>query len=335
MIQRLMEAYWPDWNGSTVDGPTGWNNTTCFIHRVRENRRSVMRMYNTHRDKGKIQFELAVLNSLPQMPLSFKIPVPIISTSGDHVVQLSDGSDRYACLFAYIEGVRPEADSIQSVLSFGEKTGELVNALAVCSVGMDPVYPPYYELLQSYPLCSEAFVLDVCQRPPQPLSDLREALLILEEAYVDICGRLDSLKKLPQQLVHGDLNCSNLLVDAEESSKVVALLDFEFCTRDVRAMEPAVVISGFLGSEFERELIKRFCEGFACRVRLSSEEITAIPFLMRLRMVDVFLHFMSRYIEGTDDVNVLREQVGSLAAGCKRLEHSHEWMDDMLNQYLM
>ncbi|MEC0205618.1 phosphotransferase [Paenibacillus lautus] len=333
MIQHLLQVYWPEWNGELVKGPTGWNNTTHFIHN--ELRRSVMRIYNTHRDKARIDFEFAVLDSLERVPLSFKIPTPLPSASGDKMVRVQDGSDRYACLFTYIEGVRPEEGSTQAAYSFGEKTGELVNALAVCSIGMEPVYPPYYELLQFYPASSEAFILDFCKQPPMEFKDQVEALHILKEAYADICSRLESLKNLPQQLVHGDLNLSNLLVDAEHPHTVTALLDFEFCTRDVRAMEPAVVISGFLGIADEREAIKQFCEGFASRVRLNAEEIAAIPVLMRLRMVDVFLHFLSRYREGTDEPQVLREQVDMLAAGFKRMESSQEWLDDMLFRYLM
>lgn len=333
MIQHLLQVYWPEWNGELVKGPTGWNNTTHFIHN--ELRRSVMRIYNTHRDKARIDFEFAVLDSLERVPLSFKIPTPLPSASGDKMIRVQDGSDRYACLFAYIEGVRPEEGSTQAAYSFGEKTGELVNALAVCSIGMEPVYPPYYELFQSYPACSEAFILDFCKQPPMEFKDQVEALHILKEAYADICSRLESLKNLPQQLVHGDLNLSNLLVDAEHPHTVTALLDFEFCTRDVRAMEPAVVISGFLGIADEREAIKQFCEGFASRVRLNAEEIAAIPVLMRLRMVDVFLHFLSRSREGTDESQVLREQVDMLAAGFKRMEYSQEWLDDLLFRYLM
>lgn len=333
MIQLLLQAYWPEWNGERVDGPAGWNNTTHFIHN--EQRRSVMRIYNTHRDKARIEFEFAVLESLQRVPLSFKIPAPLPSVSGDKMVRVQDGSDRYACLFAYIEGEHPEEGSTPAAYSFGEKTGELVNALAACSIAMRPVYPPYYELLQSYPTCSEAFILDFCKQPPLEFKDQVDALYILKEAYADICSRLESLKNLPQQLVHGDLNLSNLLVDAEHPHKVTALLDFEFCTRDVRAMEPAVVISGFLGIVDEREVIRQFCEGFASRVRLSAEEIATIPILMRLRMVDVFLHFLSRYREGTDESHVLREQVDTLAAGFKRMESSQEWLDDMLFQYLL
>ncbi|KOR88889.1 phosphotransferase [Paenibacillus solani] len=333
MIQQLLQAYWPDWTGDTVEGPSGWNNTTRFIYNSQ--RRSVMRIYNTHRDKSRIEFEFAVLDSLQSMSLSFKIPTPIPATLGEKAVQIQDGSDRYACLFAYIEGARPEEDDIQAAYSFGEKTGELVHALAKCSVEEEPVYPPYFELLQSYPSCSKAFILDFCKQPPIEFQEQRAALLTLQEAYIDICSRLDSIKSLPQQLVHGDLNFSNLLVDSENMNTVTALLDFEFCTRDVRAMEPAVVISGFLGIRDEREAIRQFCEGFASTVRLSKEEIIAIPVLMRLRLVDVFLHFFSRYREGTDEFHILKEQVNMLANGFKSLEQSQEWMEDLLFQTLL
>ncbi|MGG3281388.1 hypothetical protein [Paenibacillus solani] len=36
--------------------------------------------------------------------LSFTIPTPIPTISGDKLVQVQDGSGRYACLFAYIHG---------------------------------------------------------------------------------------------------------------------------------------------------------------------------------------------------------------------------------------
>lgn len=333
MIQQLLQSYWPEWNGDTVNGPTGWNNTTLFIHNP--HRRSVMRIYNTHRDKARIEFEFAVLDLLQRAPLSFQVPTPVPSTSGDKMVRVQDGSDRYACLFAYIEGARPEEEGIQAAYSFGEKTGELVCALAACPIGMEPVYPPYYELLQSYPSCSRTFIQDFYKQPPVEFQEQGNALQILHEAYTEISGRLESLKNLPQQLVHGDLNFSNLLVDSEQSGKVIALLDFEFCTKDVRAMEPAVVISGFLGMAEEKDAIRQFCEGFASRVRLTEEEIAAIPVLMRLRLVDVFLHFLSRYREGTDESHVLQEQVDMLAAGLKRLKQSQAWLEDMLIQYLM
>lgn len=89
MIQQLLQSYWPKWYGDTVNGPTGWNNTTLFIHNP--HRRSVMRIYNTHRDKARIEFEFAVLDSLQRAPLSFKVPTPVPSTSGDKMVRVQAG----------------------------------------------------------------------------------------------------------------------------------------------------------------------------------------------------------------------------------------------------
>lgn len=43
-------------------------------------------------------------------------------------------------------------------------------------------------------------------------------------------------------------------------------------------------------------------------------EINAISELMMLRKIDVFLHFVSRYLEGTDEYQILHEQTKRLSA---------------------
>ncbi|MNP15197.1 hypothetical protein D3C76_1075430 [compost metagenome] len=149
---------------------------------------------------------------------------------------------------------------------------------------------------------------------------------------MEISNSLAGLEQLPQQLVHGDLNESNLLVHREHPDQVAALLDFEFCTLDVRAMEPAVVISGLLGHDNEVEAIRRFITGFASRVCLLPDEIAAIPNLMRLRKVDVFLHFLSRFFNHTDEPKILREQVRLLVNDLNQLEISRVWMDEELGK---
>ncbi|MFD1774991.1 hypothetical protein ACFSF2_13875 [Paenibacillus rhizophilus] len=59
--------------------------------------------------------------------------------------------------------------------------------------------------------------------------------------------------------------------------------------------------------------VRDFCRGFSRRVRLTEAEIKAIPVLMLLRKVDVFLHFVTRYLEGTDEAHVLHDQVKLLS----------------------
>lgn len=328
MIEGMIERYWPMWSGTIQKGASGWNNTTYFIKN--KTRSCVLRIYDTHQDRDKIEFEHAVLESLQEAKLSVKVPALVRTLMGETIVRVEDGSGKYACLFEYIEGKSPVESSSMMIYSFGEAAGELSTALAKINPAGTPAYRPYYELQQSYPNCDREVVLNFCENPPEAFYDLRQNLHTLGETYEDICNSLSGLAKLPKQLVHGDLNESNLLVDSKDVGKVTALLDFEFCTWDVRAMEPAVIISGFLGHEEERESVRQFCSAFGRKIQLLPEEIAAIPVLITLRIVDVFLHFISRYFNGTDESSVLRQQVQMLTTDLKKLSHSKTWMEEEL-----
>ncbi|WP_189023148.1 phosphotransferase [Paenibacillus albidus] len=329
--EYLLKRHWPEWNGTIQQRAGGWNNTTFFV----ENRakRAVLRIYNTHRDKDKIEFEHDILHELGQLPLSFQVPMPIPTESGVTLALTEEG--KYACLFKYIAGESPVAEDTGYAFSFGEAAGEMSAALAAVNTQLSPVYRPYYELQHAYPLCSRDSIRELCQHPPEPLRELQLELNVLLEAYEDIVDSLSELEQLPHQLVHGDLNASNLLVERGDPGQVAALLDFEFCTRDVRAMEPAVILSGFLGEAGEEEKVKEFCRGYSRRVRLAEAEIAAFPTLMKLRKVDVFLHFVSRFLEGTDKSEVLCEQVKLLSADIRQLSARSLEMQEQMRQAMM
>ncbi|WP_425287523.1 phosphotransferase [Paenibacillus jilunlii] len=289
----------------------GWNNTTYFVEN--NARHAVLRIYDTHRDRSKIEFEHAVLQKLGVLSLPFSIPEPVLTSNGGTMVRLEEGKGKFACLFKYIEGDTPAEEETGYFESFGEAAGILSAVLADINPSLAPVYRPYYELPQAYPLCSDTKIRELCMNPPRPFAGLVQELKLLYAAYNQIADSLAGLKELPHQLVHGDLNASNLLLDSSDHRQVAALLDFEFCTHDVRAMEPAVVLSGLLGHAEEETAVRDFCRGFSRRVRLSEAEINAVPLLMLLRKVDVFLHFVTRYLEGTDEAHVLQEQVKLLS----------------------
>ncbi|RCX23433.1 Ser/Thr protein kinase RdoA (MazF antagonist) [Fontibacillus phaseoli] len=333
MSDSMVKQFWPEWNGEIREGASGWNNTTRYI----ENKglSCVLRIYESHRDRDKIQYEHEVLSRLQEIELSFKVPQPVRTPDGETILQMGDGSARYACLFEYIEGALPKNGSFQAAHSFGQAVAELVIALAKVKPELSPSYRPYYELQQSYPSCSYDVVRHFCEHPPEVFRNLHDSITTLGEAYDDVCDRLEEVKKLPRQLVHGDLNPSNLLVDQQHHDQIAALLDFEFCTLDVRAMEPAVVISDLLGYEGKKETIREFCVGFGSLLRLKPEEISHIPTLIRLRKVDVFLHFMSRYLNGTDGPDVLRVQSVALAAELKEFGQDEIWIREILREYML
>jgi homoserine kinase type II len=281
--------------------------------------RAVLRIYDTHKDRHKIEFEHAVLQKLGTMCLPFKVPLPILTPAGETLIQLGEGNGKFACLFKYIEGSSPSEGDSGFYESLGEATGTLSAVLADVNPELPAAYLPYYELGQSYPLCSRDTLQELYMNPPEPFIDLAQELKILCETFENIEESMGDLKRLPHQLVHGDLNASNLLVETTNPRQVAALLDFEFCTFDVRAMEPAVILSGLLGHAEERTVIRDFWQGYGRRVRLSGDEIKAIPILILLRKMDVFLHFLTRYLEGTDEAGVLREHVMRLSVEVPQL----------------
>ncbi|WP_379152904.1 phosphotransferase enzyme family protein [Paenibacillus sp. sgz5001063] len=329
-METIVSEIWPQWTGTLEKRSGGWNNTTYIVNGGA--RKSILRIYDTHRDREKIEFEHALLQKLGKLALPFKIPVPVCTPAGETVVQLKDADGKFACLFKYIDGDSPSEGDSGYLESFGEAAGVLSSTLADIHAGLSPVYKPYYELRQAYPLCSADTIRELCLKPAVPFAELAQELNMLYEAYDNIAGSLTELQELPHQLVHGDLNASNLLVETTGRRQVAALLDFEFCTYDVRAMEPAVVLSGLLGHAEERAAVQAFCRGFSRHIHLTEAEIKAIPVLMLLRKVDVFLHFVTRYLEGTDEAHVLQEQVKLLAEDLIQLSAGTTLILEILKQ---
>ncbi len=329
-MEAILRRNWPEWNGTLQRRAGGWNNTTYFVKSG--GRSGVLRIYDTHRDRNKIVFEHAVLQELSRHSLSFRVPMPIRTITGETLAQVEEERGKYVCLFEYIEGISPSEQDASFAYSFGEAAGELSAVLATFKLDMTPVYRPYYALQQSYPLCNRETVQGFCFNPSEHFQDLHKELRLIGTACEEITDSLHALEELPHQLVHGDLNASNLLVKDSDPSQVAALLDFEFCTLDVRVMEPAVILSGFLGQPEETKAVRDFCRGFSRQVRLSHAEIDALPVLMLLRKVDVFLHFLSRFLEGTDQPHVLQEQVKQIAVDLLQLSTSSSWIQDELAQ---
>ncbi|WP_172250734.1 phosphotransferase [Saccharibacillus deserti] len=321
VLEQAVRTYWPNYSGIPEAGAKGWNNTTRFVKH--EGSKYVLRVYETHREPDRILFEHEVLLHLAEAGLTFRTPVPQSGLDGSTLVQLEDGSGRYACLFGYIDGTRPADEDRRPLRAFGQAAGELSAALSRIETRLAPAYRPYYELEQAYPLCTPERVAAFGSGSglPAGLSGVEPELGYLSAVYRGILQQTDKLRHLPHQLVHGDLNASNMLIRTGEPDTIEALLDFEFCTYDVRAMEAAVLLSGL--PRWERGLPDPMAlcgDGFRRHAPLEAAEIEAVPLLMRLRKVDVFLHFLTRYWEGTDGIEVLGEQILSLSGDLKRMD---------------
>lgn len=334
-FDRLLSRYFGNGAWELSEGQSGWNNTTRFVRAG--GRDWVLRIYETHKDIGKIRFEHDILSALNAMPLPFRVPKPVRCLRGDTIVKTEDGSGRLACLFEHIEGRRPRADHAETAEAFGRATGRLMAALAEAPVDLSPMYAPYYELDSAHPRCEPERGAEFCADPPPDFRAQAEELAAIGDALHRVRETLPAYRSLPHQLVHGDLNASNLLTGVEEGdTRIAAILDFEFCTRDLRAMEIAVALSGYMetGSK-AMDLIGRFLRGAGDALKLESAEAEAVPALMNLRMLDVFLHFLGRHWDGVDTAEVVRAQISSVYRGLGELAEKEEKILAVAREYLM
>ncbi|WP_239614577.1 phosphotransferase [Cohnella mopanensis] len=331
-FDQVLRKYFKHGRWTITEGLSGWNNTTRFVET--EEARWVLRIYETHQDEAKIRYEHEILLVLNEQPLPFQVPMPVRCLDGGTIVRLEDGSGRLACLFTYIEGQRPDEGSLGIGYAFGVVTGQLSKALANVKVVSLPLYPPYYEMDSSHPLCTSERVTAFCSAPPVEFIEVAEDLQAISSAILSFRALLPQFRTLPHQLIHGDINHSNSLVASADSNRLAAILDFEFCTRDLRVMEIAVMISGFLNSNDVMAKIERYLQGVGEQLRLDRSEIEAIPSLVRLRNLDVFLHFLGRYWDGVDDQKVLLEQSRSVHDGLSELERIESELSQLCSRYL-
>lgn len=322
------------------DSGGGTNNTTRLL--ACAGNRYMLRLYNTHGEQEKAEYEHRLLNALARLTpgLPFGVPRPAEGAAGSSLIRLSSG--KLAAMFRYLDGVTPDFGLPAQAEAFGKAAGQLSEALARLEereAGLSsPLYPPYYALDLALPSCGLGEVIRFCGEPPEEFACCREALGVLGRQLEELAPLLDGLAGLPHQLIHGDLNASNALVTRK--GELAALLDFEFVTRDLRAMEPAVCLWGLLpeaGMDGQAEArawgsLEAFWRGFSGVRPLSAAERRVLPELMQLRSLDVFLHFLGRYRDGVDDASMLLRQIPDTAARLEQVEKHRQRLEILLDR---
>lgn len=327
----FLRLYFPNQKWQVHSGQSGMNNTTRFVDV--EDSRYVLRIYETHQDIEKVQFEHKVLLELKKHITDLNIPEPIATVNGNTIVRLQDG--KIAALFIYLEGISPSAQGPLFYESFGRVTGLLLTSLEKVNVPLAHAYSPYYEIENTHPRCTPQDVSDFCMNPPSDFINDASALQYINEQLNMIQKNVTRLKKLPHQLVHGDLNTSNIL--ANSLGEVTAVLDFEFVTYDLRVIELAVCLSGLIKANEAGESLWRNIEdllsGFGKNISLNKEEVSCIPLLIQLRNLDIFIHFLGRYRDGIDPIDIVKERLSITCTRNQWVTANHSRLLELCMQY--
>ncbi|BBH19935.1 hypothetical protein Back11_12800 [Paenibacillus baekrokdamisoli] len=326
----FLDAYPFEQPWKAVKEESGMNNTTRIVYTG--DKKYVLRVYDNHRDAGIVQIEHMLLAELQKSELPYRVPQPITNRDGSTITSSADG--KLAALYDYIDGERPSALVESHIEGLGRAAGTLSQAMQrlMTDSCVEPLHKPYYELEQSQAVTSNAVLLDL-SASSERLSKRKQELHLLIDERARLSSMRSAFAALPHQWIHGDIVFTNALVHEEH---ITGLLDFEFCTVDLRAMELAVVLAEFPETDSERaiEKLSLFCRGFGSMVKLSEAEINLLSDLIKLRMLDVFLHFAGRLAEGLDEEHIWDEQIARASFVCSWLDLHKKELDCLFYSYL-
>lgn len=229
----------------------------------------LLRVYRNGAERERVTYEHALLQALDQAQLAFAVPVPLASASGKTCFEVAT-VDRLAAVFSWLPGSHPSLD-LDSLRICARAVAKLDGAMAnldfgTPSGGLD-LLGDLYHVHPAVP--NPLAVTDELPLSPDERADISR---LMETAIVG-SNRLYA-GGLPQQIVHRDLDPSNLFM-AED--RVTAVFDFEAARPDLRAFDLAISTMAFSTDTAMREaFVSAYTEGLP----LARQELDALPMLM-------------------------------------------------------
>ncbi|WP_018752895.1 phosphotransferase [Paenibacillus sanguinis] len=320
-IPAILEAYSLPPGLGVEERDSGMNNTTRYVLLPDEEVR-VLRIYENHRSTEKLAVEHELLRLLAEQELPFAIPCPLRTREGGTWTIAPDG--KLAALFTYLSGAKPTPEQHHLAYAYGLATGQLTQAMEGLRLQAAPAYPPYDELLGGHTAEAAESARRLYHADPALASLAGEANFLLD-IWVSLSSRAESIRHLERQWIHGDFSHANVLMDG---GAVSAVLDFEFATHDLRAMELAVVLAEQLSAPggLSRRVVLDMLAGYRQASQLTTDEWACLPELLQLRKLDVLLHFLNRYEAGLDPVAILVDQTRKSAAVCQFISTEADWI---------
>jgi homoserine kinase type II len=265
-------------------------------------------------DPASFIYEWTLLNRLLSSSLSFAIPMPYVGQRGA-LICMEEGCFSLA---AYLPGARMTPSDLNQVRAFGEALGELQTALAHVPITSRPGRP-LFERLFDFP------AIDVCALTaadlgltPDPALDDLLAWWRAEASTLKTFAET-RYRSLPWQICHNDVTPNNVLI---EDQRVSAVLDFEFMSPAARALDVAMALRTTMRIWETPEpwpVVEQFLAGYSRSIRLTEDEIMALPLLLRLRAALPIVWWVGRQ-QGLDRVPSLIENLRTLVNWLNRYE---------------
>ena len=290
---------------SVTATPWGWSNDTFVV--VSEAGRHILRI-STTATRAEVAFEHELLARLAAGSLPFATPQPLPSANGV-TLESFETSQRAlpATLYREIPGRHADDRDIGLIAAGATAFAELDRVLATVDVTA-PSRPMSSGLASAN---TAVPTLDGIEREVGP-----DAARVLRDAASE-AARLPP--GLPRQLIHGDFALGNVLL---HGTRVTGIVDFEYCGRDLRAMELATALGLVLTKNNGDDLWKPVLTGYLRTLPLTGDELNALPTLMRLGRAVGLLWWIGRERDGRSSKTSTAERVERVLAVDQWISHN-------------
>jgi len=170
---------------------------------------------------------------------------------------------------------------------------------------------------------------------PNLREDVNYLITEIADVMEKIKNYLNKKEDFPHQLIHGDLHHENILclIDEKNGNSVSAILDFEFVSWDLRAMELAICLSKFASEAEPLNFFEAFIKGFFVNAELNEFEINAVVDLIILRIVSNFVYFVGRYLGKEETLELCLNKVRVYANRVRWLKENYDKIIEILSNY--
>jgi hydroxylysine kinase len=235
------------------------------------------------------------------------LPVPRLlrSVTGAEVVELAEGRLR---VLSYLHGL-PQHLTPQS----RAQSANLARMAARLSLGLAGFSHPAEAHVLQWDIKQAAALRGMLAAVPAPLQAVAQAAM---QRFEDLEPQLAALR---WQVVHGDLNPHNVLVNMSDPTQISGILDFGDMVRTPLICDAAIACSYAIDPEKPMESMVNFAQAYHGVLPLTAEERRLFADLVATRMLTTLVVAHARAARYPENAPYILRNVPSAAAGIMAL----------------
>jgi aminoglycoside phosphotransferase len=237
------------------------------------------------------------------------VPEVIRTTRGERLYD--DGTYLWK-LSKHMDGIMPSQEKAELYPILANGLGRLHRKLREIPTAYAVTSTPVVQTVKTY--VSE--IGNIASNIPKDsaIKDIEEENFpLIKAAAQRLSANFNKLQELPVQLIHGDFTHPNLRIDKDQS-KLIGVLDFEFCSADPALLDLASIVLTLLTrskltepAKLLAEILKAYEDGGGGHVDPAALKVAVLA-----RKFDSFGYHRNRFLEGKGTMETYLRQLEQL-----------------------